>query len=201
MTPQFDSQKVNPRELAMDRDRTNGPHLTSDQFGDLLGRSVTETAPPEAEWVDAHLHACQQCSAELAELRQSLALFRDATSAYADKQMRPLPRLVPVRRAQVRWLIPTYWATAAAAMLLTALLPLQVLRQHSPSAQPAAVASSTTASGAIDHSQSDEALLDDVDREVSASVPTPMQALADPSASSTSTSTDDSDSASTQRKN
>jgi len=201
MTPLFNSKDNDLRELAMDRDRAKGLHLTSDHFGDLLGRGVSEAASPEAEWVDAHLLACQQCSAELAELRQSLALFRDATSAYADEQMRQRPQLVPVRRAQVRWLVPTYWAAAAAAMLLTALLPLQVLRQHSSSAQPAAVAASATGSSAIDHSQSDEALLDDVDREVSASVPTPMQALADPSASNASTSTDISDSSSSQRKN
>jgi hypothetical protein len=198
MTPQFDSQEHNPQELALDRGQTKGIHLSSDQFGDLLGRGANEAASPEAEWVEAHLLVCQQCSVELAELRQSLSLFCDATSAYANEQMRPLPRLVPVRRAQVRWLIPTYWAVAAAAMLLTALLPMQVLRQRSQPAQSAA-----TASSAIDHSQSDEALLDDVDREVSASVPTPMQALADPTASSTSTSTsnNNADSTSPQRKN
>jgi hypothetical protein len=48
--------------------------------------------------------------------------------------------------------------------------------------------------------QSDEALLEDVDSEISASVPTPMQALAVPTDDVASVDIDSSDSTSTQRK-
>jgi len=151
--------------------RTGNAHLTEDQFCELLSTATGITSSAEA-----HLLVCEQCAEELATLRESITLFRHASSAYADNQLRSLPQMsIPVRSVLSPSLEPAYWV-AAAAMLLAAFMPLQVLRQHA--LQPTPVVSSTT-----DHPvQSDEALLEDINREVSASVPTPMQSLADPSA-------------------
>jgi hypothetical protein len=59
-----------------------------------------------------------------------------------------------------------------------ALLPLQSFRARPMQSAPAAVSIADST-----QSQSDAALLDDVDREASASVPASMQTLADPTQS------------------
>jgi hypothetical protein len=155
-------------------------HLTGEQFGELMG-GTTETASPEVAMAKAHLLVCEQCSAEFASLREAISLFREASNAYADEELRSRPRwILPARRSHSHSLIPAYWV-AAAAMFLTALLPLQVMRRHSV-IPPAASVSSVAVSNAASDTQSDEALLEDVNSEISASVPTSMQALADPTA-------------------
>jgi anti-sigma factor RsiW len=184
MTPQSNSQ--NPTA-----------HLTEEQFDQLLGSS-NETACPDNDLVEAHLLSCESCSAELASLRESISLFREASNAYANAQLMRQPNwILPTRPNRSRAFVPLYWA-AATAIFLTALLPLQMLRRHtSPAPQPEAA----TAFSVADRSaQSDEALLEDVNSEVSASVPTSMQALADPTADASALNSDTSDPTSTQRK-
>ena len=140
-------------------------HLTCVQFDELLAGAAAGVSE------QTHLQLCEQCAAELATLRDSLSLFRVASSAHADSELRRRPRMVlPARPA----LGPAYWA-AAGAMVIAAFLPLQVLRQRAM--QPAASVASSVPDRAA---ESDEALLDDVNREVTASVPAPMQALSDP---------------------
>ncbi len=165
------------------------PHLSEDQFGELLSASP-KTALHTVSPAEAHLLDCEQCAAEIASMRASLTLFREASTAYSDEQLRKLPPIqTPARTARTLALWPAYWATAA-ALLLAALLPIQTLRQHPTLPTP------TVVTPAADRpAQSDEALLDDIDRELSASVPTSMQALADPTAS-----TEASVQTSTQRK-
>jgi hypothetical protein len=64
---------------------------------------------------------------------------------------------------------------------MAGILPLEMRWQRAVSTTAAASESSAAAAGAIAKvAESDEALLEDVDRELSASVPAPMQALADP---------------------
>ena len=178
MTPQFASQSsVAPWVFQQ------GPHLTEDQFGELFlshgdGRSTA---------AEAHLLVCEQCAAELASLRESLSLFRQASSAHAESELRRLPQPVVWQRV-VPFFEPMY-ILAAAALFLAALLPMQALRHYA--LQPAPVVATVAAS---QPAESDEALLDDVSREVSLSVPVSMQALADPSADDTAVQT------STQRK-
>ncbi len=165
-------------------------HLTDEQFGALLARWPPQGAGAELALAEAHLLGCAACAAELARLRESIALFREASSAYADAELRRIPRWIPPdRRVLSHTMAPAYWV-AAAAMLLTAVLPLQVLRRHAV-APRAAVAASAAASVAMGDTasaaQSDEALLDDVNREISATLPAPMQALADTTAAATAT--------------
>ena len=161
-------------------------HLTEEQFGELLARSASTEPSPEIALAEAHLAACEQCAAQLASLDESLTLFRKATSAYADNQLRSMPkRPIPIRRPALQ---PAYWATAA-ALLLAAILPMQMLHRHSVPSAPAV-------STVVDHPvESDEALLESVNTEISESVPSPMQTLADPTTTSTTSSQ-----TSTQRK-
>ena len=171
-------------------------HLTGEQFGELMAQS-TETAGAESTPAEAHVKACEQCSAELASLREAITLFREASSAYADEELRKRPRWeIPTRRVFTHRLVPAYWV-AAAAMFLTALFPLQVLRRHNAQPQATAVVASNTPASTT---QSDEALLEDVNSEISASVPTSMQALADPNDDETVADNESSVTTSNQRK-
>ncbi len=155
----------------------NNSHLTEEQFGELLAPS-TETS--DRALAEAHIASCEQCSAELAGLRDSLSLFRTATGAYAENEFRRLPQWsasrMPVRQPFFQ---PAYWA-AAAALLLAAILPLQMFHRHSP--KPPAVVAVTTPDRPA---ESDEALFESVNNEVSEAVPSPMQALVDPTSGTT----------------
>jgi anti-sigma factor RsiW len=173
-------------------------HLTGEQFGELMARPA-ESAGAELALAEAHLLVCEQCAAELASLREAICLFREASSTYADEELRRRPSwILPERRSFSRSLVPAYWV-AAAAMFMTALFPLQVLRRHSVAPAPAAV-SSVAASDADRDAQSDEALLEDVNSEISRSVPASMQALADPSDDETAVNSETSVPTSNQRK-
>jgi anti-sigma factor RsiW len=158
------------------QDLTTGCHLTSDQFGDLMTGAATGP-------VEAHLDACGQCAAEAASLRDSISLFRQASTAYAEDQLRALPPLtIPSRRLHSPSMQPTFWAVAA-ALLLAAFLPMQSLhRQQVVQPVASATAASIASQDQVSTQESDEALLQDVDREASASLPVSMQALADPTA-------------------
>jgi anti-sigma factor RsiW len=157
----------------------NTRHLTEEQFGELLAPSAETSNLALAE---AHLASCEQCSAELASLRDSLSLFRKATGAYAENELRGLPQWsasrMPVRRPILQ---PVYWAVAA-ALLLAAVLPLEMFHRHAAPPPPATVAVTAPDRPAV----SDEALFESVNSEISEAVPTPMQALADPTSNATS---------------
>lgn len=160
-------------------------HLTEEQFGELIAASAKSAAADTAP-AEAHLSSCEQCAAELASLRECLSLYREASTAYADRELRNMPQVKLPPRRPLLFPAPAlaYWA-AAAAILLAALLPMQTLLRHSTQPAPVAARIAPSAAAAF---ESDEALLDDVNREESASVPTSMQALEDPTAISTSTS-------------
>jgi len=171
------------------------PHLTEEQFGELLAQPAG-AANPSIAYAEAHLVACVQCAAELAGLRESLSLFREASATHADNVLRRLPPVsVPLRGLFSPALERACLATVAAVVFLAALLPMQMLRQHA-ARSPAAIA--TGSSGSL--AESDEALLDNVDRDASAALPTPMQALEDPIAGVSSSRIDSSISPSDQRK-
>jgi len=181
-TAPLPSQKVPPAQLA-------AAHLTGAQMEALLtapSNAVT-LAQPESQYLslpssydsaaaEAHLLLCPACAAELDHLRDSISLFRQASSNHASRELNNLqPLSLPTRSLLFPALQPTHWF-AVAATLLIALLPLQSFRPHPIQSAPAEAYS---ALDSAEH-QSDAALLDDVDREASASVPTSMQALADP---------------------
>ena len=72
-------------------------HLTGEQFGELLSR-FTEEARSEATPAEAHVQTCEACAMELASLREAITLFRDASIAYAEEELRGIPRFELPRR-------------------------------------------------------------------------------------------------------
>lgn len=158
-------------------------HLTDDQFGELVERGALEIGNAAAE---AHLRTCKQCSAELTSMHEALALFRETTSAFAEREF------ARTRRVQANRLVPAYhsfspglaWAAAGLLVIATA-LPLS-LRHKAPPAPSASHPAAPAAPAPI----SDEALLDDINREVSAPIPASMQALENPTGSASLLETD-----------
>ena len=141
-------------------------HLTDVEFCELLDCRVSVAGEDRAIW-------CDECTVELDAMRDALAMFRQATKSYADDELRRLsPMSIPTRRTISSTLMPSGWL-AAAAMLLAVLIPMHTSQRRlsQPAATPALAAS-------MDAGESDEALLEDVDRDVSATVPAPMRALA-----------------------
>ena len=156
-------------------------HLTHEQLCDVLLASSEHTPEPRSSAIEAaedHLRDCLLCSAELQNLRASLSLFRHAYHSYAEAvyarpaihqaSIAPSPRTI----SHIR-----YWAIAA-VLLVIALLPLSLDRRH-PS-----VALTPTAAAIVSEqtTESDEALLEGIAQDLSTSVPSPMQPLADPTA-------------------
>jgi hypothetical protein len=183
MTPQLTSQPDNALGL-LSGDSCVTPHLTEDQFGELLAASAG-SATSSLALAHTHLLVCEQCTSEFARLRDSLSLFRHASTAYADNQLRRLPQIsIPARHMLPFVLEPPYFV-AAAALLLAAILPMQTWHRHLAQQVPASAASVQDRPA---ESESDDALLEDVSRDLSASVPAPMQALADPTGADFQTS-------------
>jgi hypothetical protein len=165
-------------------------HLTHEQLCDLI--LADSSLPLEGEFqnrlnidsdvVHAHLRACPVCSAELKSLRDSLSHFRDASVSYARQEFaQSYARRSSIAPPHSFLSQPLYW-TAAALVFVAALFPLSMRRQ-----QPIAPVTATSASPSPQSTESDEALLTDIDQKVSADVPSPMEPLADPTAGSDST--------------
>jgi hypothetical protein len=127
-----------------------------------------------------HLANCPSCTQELASLRKSLSVFRKASISYAQQQSAQLRvNTTPSRSGII--MHPIYWA-AAAALCIAAALPITLHRQTP--AEPISSASTSTPEATL---QSDEVLLEEVNQEISAPIPSPMRPLADPTASSAAT--------------
>jgi hypothetical protein len=166
-------------------------HLTHEQLCDLI--LADSSLPQEGEFQNAleinddlvheHLRACLTCSAELRNLRDSLSHFRDASTSYARQQFAQQSyaqrsSIAPPHRYLSQ---PLYWA-AAAIVFVAALFPLSMHRQSA-----VAPVTATAAATSPQITESDDALLADIDQKVSADVPSPMAPLADPTAGAAST--------------
>ena len=165
-------------------------HLTHEQLCDLI--LADSSLPLEGEFqndlksdsdvVHAHLRACPVCSAELRSLRDSLSHFRDASVSFARQEFaQSYARRSSIAPPHSYLSQPLYWA-AAAVVFVAALFPLSMHRQR-----PVSPVTATVASASPQTTESDEALLADIDQKVSADVPSPMEPLADPTAGTTST--------------
>jgi hypothetical protein len=165
---------------------TSDLHLTSDQMSDLLTCPSSDREPASSigETARAHLLVCTTCAAEFASLREAISLFQEASITHADREFdrlqtlaRPAFPMLPAHRAYPQTL---FWV-AASVVLMAGILPLEIRWQRTLSTPSAAIDTSAASAGTLAKvAESDEALLEDVDRELSASVPAPMQALADP---------------------
>jgi hypothetical protein len=160
-------------------------HLTHEQLCDVL---LADSSLPsvgvdrDTDIIEQHLQACLICSAELKSLRDSLTHFRDASTAYSRQHFAQSyawrSSIAPPHNVLSQ---PLYWA-AAAVVFVAALFPITLHQQQSAARQAA-----KTAAIAAQTTESDEALLSDIDQKVSADVPSPMQPLADPTDETTST--------------
>jgi hypothetical protein len=167
-------------------------HLSHEQLCDLIladlslqpeGESWNDPNDRNAESdvVHEHLRACLVCSAELRSLRDSLSHFRDASVSFARQEFaHSYAQRSSIAPPHSYLSQPLYWA-AAAVVFVAALFPLSMHRQH-----PTPPVAQTTASS-LQTTESDEALLADIDQKLSADVPAPMAPLADPTAGTTST--------------
>jgi anti-sigma factor RsiW len=155
------------------------PHLTHEQLCDFVLDLAPHPLSSDFAALQQHLANCPACTAELASLRGSISLFRDTTTACARQQLAEFHASNTLTPRPHAFFHPIYWATAA-AMIVAAAIPLTLHRPIQPPPVPAATV--TTAAPAV---QSDEALLEEINQEISAPVPSPMQPLADPTATST----------------
>jgi hypothetical protein len=163
-------------------------HLTHEQLCDLI---LADSSLPfegnsqnDSDVVQAHLRACLLCSAELRSLRDSLSHFRDASTAYARQEFaQSYAQRSSIAPPHSFLSQPLYW-TAAVVVFVAALFPLSMHRQRAIAPVTATAAS---ASPQTTESESDDALLADIDQKVSADVPSPMEPLADPTAGAAST--------------
>ena len=77
-------------------------HLNEAQIAELVSASPRELMQdPALAALESHAAECSECSAEIASLRESLALFRDASSAFAQTGLERIPplRVAAPRRA------------------------------------------------------------------------------------------------------
>jgi len=111
-----------------------------------------------------HIAQCEDCRSAIAATQEDLEFFRDSAIQWSADCLERSPRSAQVRRSAV--FLPAFrWALAA--LLLAVLLPLSLMRtgRHvAPSPQP-------------DAAMSDDALLQQVDEEVSEEVPSSMEPL------------------------
>jgi anti-sigma factor RsiW len=107
-----------------------------------------------------HLAECSPCREEIAYLQQPLSAFRSIAVAYSAESLasRPQRALAPRQRSSAT----LRWALAAVVLLVLALLPFHLF---TPKPAPTAVA------------MSDDALLEQVDEQLSVAVPSPMESL------------------------
>ena len=147
-------------------------HLTDEQMYDLLEPAANPAAQP-------HLQSCPKCRAEFASLRESLLNFRTAATNLAAVAA---PTYPPVARTMSRLFGPKIWAasfaTAAAvlAVSISMLHPVHNALGTSP-------ATTTSAPQAAQATESDDALLDGIQRDLSTSIPPSLEPLAVPAAS------------------
>src|ERR1700733_6439181 len=157
-------------------------HLTHEQLCELILADSSlqpdgESSNGDSDIVQAHLRACLICSAELRILRDSLSHFRNASVSYARQEFaQSYAQRSSIAPPHSYLSQPLYW-TAAAVVFVAALFPLSMHRQR-----PISPVTATATSASPQTTESDDALLADIDQKVSADVPSPMEPLADPTA-------------------
>ena len=145
-------------------------HLTDQQIAELLDNTAGAIT-------QQHLLRCAHCQSEVAGLRASIANFRAAATAMAAAETPALER----RPAPAPAATPAFRRTAWAASLATAaaMLALSVSLIHPAHPVHDGVTPETTAPANV-AAESDEALLDGIQQDLSTSIPPSLQPLAVP---------------------
>ncbi|MCL2659085.1 MAG: hypothetical protein FWD64_01010 [Acidobacteriaceae bacterium] len=161
-------------------------HLTHEQLCDLLLDHSPHPFSSDFAAREQHLGTCTACAEELSRLALPLASFREATTAFAQRQMAEA-RASRVHQTVLpsphRFSRPLLWiGTAALAVIVLAPFGLR----HTTTALPPVSSHgpvtpvSPQAQFAANSQESDEILLNEVDQDILTSVPSPMRPLEDP---------------------
>ena len=130
--------------------------------------------------VERHMAACEECAGEVARLSESIAMFGSAVREWSEQQVGTLEIKAPASAPHHFWGMGMFrWQIATASMAALLLAAIPVYRTNHREPVPVA------ATAAV----SDEALLRDVETQISRSVPVSMEPLADLMKSDTGTTT------------
>jgi predicted anti-sigma-YlaC factor YlaD len=144
------------------------PHLSEAQLDALL-----HSAP--GALVDSHLVSCPACQQELASLQQAFATFRiaatNASRVYTPA--RPAIASSATRNGYFRPAMRPIWAVGLASVLAVTALVVPTLHKSGASGSNPPISTAGNAPAAV----SDEALLKDIDADLSTSVPPSLQPL------------------------
>jgi hypothetical protein len=114
-----------------------------------------------------HLTECAECRAAVAQLEHGLGVYRKAAVQWSAESLATRPQQFITARRQP--ILSLRWAMAAIIPIVLVLIALLPFRASSPRpAQPAAQ---------IRNDAGDDALLDQVDAQISAAVPSSMESL------------------------
>jgi anti-sigma factor RsiW len=144
-------------------------HLSAWEQEEFILSQGAEQQDPQ---VLRHLAECGACRAEVARLEHGVAIFRSAAVDWSSHCLATRPQQlqsVPLKRFSIAAM---RWALAAAVpvvLLLLALLPLHLFHFSGPAIAHPAVQ--------ITAQLSDDALLEQVDEQVSVAVPSSMESL------------------------
>lgn len=142
-------------------------HLTDQQLYELLSPEPSAVANIASR---THLVACPMCRGEFATLRDSLENFRLAATNISEHQTPPRPVVGASVRTSFLTLPHVVWATGLASVLAISAATFSNL--HKPNA-PSPHAVTAPAHQPV----SDEALLQDIDTDLSTPVPPSLQPL------------------------
>jgi anti-sigma factor RsiW len=153
-------------------------HLTDEQMYELLDQNPN--APLQLQ-TKSHLSDCAHCRSEVSSLHASLMNFRVAATNLAAAETPSLAaRAIAPRKQSMR---PRIWAAALTAA--TALLAVTIAVVHPIKTAPKPNGTITTAAAQPPTAtESDEALLDGIQQDLSTSIPPSLEPLAVPAASS-----------------
>jgi hypothetical protein len=164
-------------------------HLTHKQLCDLVIASPLDPEAAADDTVHTHLHSCYTCMAELTALTGTLDQFQTVAHTVTGREFNVQPRakisLLAARKPAFRWMQPLSFALAI-ALLVAVALPF-TLTQHHPAIAPQQAHIMAPVAAPAANAISDEALLEGVDQDLSASIPDSMQPLADPTATAATT--------------
>jgi anti-sigma factor RsiW len=133
------------------------PHLSSEQLAEFV---AGERSPQAARQVAQHVQECPACSAEVANFREALGDFRGAVRGWSEDQAR-MVRAIPAGAAEPRSWAASHQLAWALLMAAVCIIASFVFPRHAREPGPA----------------SDAALLNQVDTQVSRTVPASMEPL------------------------
>jgi anti-sigma factor RsiW len=142
-------------------------HLSAWEQEEYILNQGTE---PQSPQVLRHLVECAPCRAEVARLEHGIAAFRSAGVEWSSQCLATRPQQlqsVSLRKLSISFM---RWGFAAAVPLVLLLLALHLLHFSSPQTTHPAVQISAA-------QISDDALLEQVDEQVSVAVPSSMESL------------------------